>query len=572
MIMGYYTDFITFRIDPHLSIELRKTLEVVLDSFKGSEISVFQTQGNLVADDRFYVDFISENSLQHLEESSSFKICLLDKNQGLFSFGQNIEESQVNAILDDGLDAGQIEKLINHELQLVVRNKEDILYRTGNKNAKKFESKARLATSKLIDGSSGLTSEALLKYAQELVDLEKELIHTDDISKFEKILKQFVKNNFEKVKFQLFTPLSISKTLPTSQLLVLPKFKGDFLAIEFSWDDSDYFKLIKKIFFYYTLVNYFSSKQEIIDPFFDDSLWDKVLDGIPFPVALLSYSGEIYQHNSLFSKLNVTPINCLNYNLREKILVNDIPYNVFRNEIHHLDERKVLFVFFTESFFLKGDGNLTPSGQELGIISSSIAHELNNPIAGVQAALSLLMLTEDLNEEARQTLTEMKNGATRCKQLIETFLGFSRATPKNVTTIDLKLSPIEICYQQAQNLLRFRTVESGIRFSFLFIRHSEFRASVNLSLLTMTFYLILGELMTQYSHQLLVAEKNQIEKVIKGEIIESSQEIQIQLNELNISSLSLSKLIQNLLTIENFVLQVSDYSLRFIYSPPRDAE
>ena len=194
------------------------------------------------------------------------------------------------------------------------------------------------------------------------------------------------------------------------------------------------------------------------------------------------------------------------------------------------------------------------------------------PIAGVQAALSLLMLTEDLNEEAKQTLTEMKNGATRCKQLIETFLGFSRATPKNVTTIDLKLSPIEICYQQAQNLLRFRTVESGIRFSFLFIRHSEFRASVNLSLLTMTFYLILGELMTQYSHQLLVAEKNQIEKVIKGEIIESSQEIQIQLNELNISSLSLSKLIQNLLTIENFVLQVSDYSLRFIYSPPRDAE
>ena len=83
----------------------------------------------------------------------------------------------------------------------------------------------------------------------------------------------------------------------------------------------------------------------------------------------------------------------------------------------------------------------------------------------------------------------------------------------------------------------------------------------------MTFYLILGELMTLYSHQMLVANKNQIEKVIKGEIIESSQEIQIQLHELNISTLGLSKLIQNLLKIENFVLQVSDYSLRFIYNP-----
>jgi hypothetical protein len=77
----------------------------------------------------------------------------------------------------------------------------------------------------------------------------------------------------------------------------------------------------------------------------------------------------------------------------------------------------------------------------------------------------------------------------------------------------------------------------------------------------------MGELMTLYSHQLLVASKNQIEKVVKGEIVESSQEIQIQLHELNISALSLSKLIQNLLIIENFVLQISDYSLRFIYSP-----
>jgi signal transduction histidine kinase len=232
-----------------------------------------------------------------------------------------------------------------------------------------------------------------------------------------------------------------------------------------------------------------------------------------------------------------------------------------------MDREKILFVFFTESFFLKGDGNLTPSGQELGIISSSIAHELNNPIAGIQAALTLLLLDECHDEEATQTLVEMKNGAQRCKQLIETFLGFSRANPKSLAYSEDTRSTIDICYQQAQNLLRFRTVESGIRFNFESIKHADFRARVNPSLLTMTFYLILGELMTLYSHQLLVANKNQIEKVIKGEIIESSREIQIQLHELNISTLSLSKLIQNLVTIENFVLQVSDYSLRFIHNP-----
>ena len=566
-----YSGFITFRIDPLLSQELRKSLDLMLAGFKECQIEdgfLMQTSGD---PNKLIVDFISESSLHQLKSSPSLKICVLDKNQGLFSFGQNIDSSSVDAVLDDAMDSQQLIRIIGPEAEQIIRLQEDKLYTVGTKNIKKFESRVRQETSRNLETGSGLTSEGLLNYAQALVDLEKDLIHVDDAQKFEKILKQFIKTHMEKAKFQFFTSSGVFKIEATSNLLTLPRYKGEFLAIELNWDDSDYGRLIRKLFFFYTLVNFFHSKQDIQDPFHDETLWESVLDSIPFPVALLSDAGEVYQHNSLFSKLNIAPIDCLNYKLREKILVNDIPYNVFRKEIHHLDEKKILFVFFTESFFLKGDGNLTPSGQELGIISSSIAHELNNPIAGIQAALSLLMLSEDLNDEAKLTLTEMKNGAIRCKQLIETFLGFSRANPKSLSTIELKMSPIEVCYQQAQNLLRFRTVESGIRFSFEFSRHSEFRASVNLSLLTMTFYLILGELMTLYSHQLLVADKNQIEKVIKGEIIESSQEIQIQLHELPISTLSLSKLIQNLLTIENFVLQVSDYSLRFIYSQPRDA-
>lgn len=561
-----FSGFVTFRIDSSLSQELRKSLDVILTNFKDAKIEEYSSL-HKPSEGRLLVDFVSESSLHLLKEGAGVKICLLDKNQGLFSFGQNIEQTPVDAVLDDSLDVVQIKKLIEPSVNALIRKQEDSLYLIGAKNIRKFESKAKQDTSRSLSDGTGLTSENLLDYAQALVDLEKELIHTDDVNKIEKVLKQFVKTHVEKAKFQFFTSSNISKIEPGPNFLSLPRYKGQFMGMELSWDDSDYARLIRKLFFFYTLVNFYASKQDIQDPFFDDTLWESVLDSIPFPVALMSPKGEVYQHNTLFSKLNLAPADCLKYKLREKILINDIPYNIFRKDVHHLDETKVLFVFFTESFFLKGDGNLTPSGQELGIISSSIAHELNNPIAGIQAALSVLMLDEAMNEEAKQTLVEMKNGASRCKQLIETFLGFSRANPKTLSTVE----PIEICYQQAQNLLRFRTVESGIRFSFEFSRHSDFRASVNISLLTMTFYLILGELMTLYSHQLLVADKNQIEKVIKGEIIESSQEIQIQLHELNISTLSLSKLIQNLLTIENFVLQVSDYGLRFIYNPPRDA-
>jgi hypothetical protein len=560
--MHKFSGLIQFRIDPLLSVNLRRTLDIILQPFKDSVW--LESLGGPIDDKKLTVEFVSESSLHLLKGSEAFRICLLDQNQGLFSFSQNINEALVDAVLDETLDLDQLERLVSVKLSELIHFKEKEFLTIGYKNLKKFELKVRSVIGK--KGQSSISSDLLLNYFQSLVDLEKELIQADDFLKFEKVLKIFVKNNIEKGKFQLISSSELA-TVPNSvNILPLPKFKGDFIAVELQWDEDDAFKLTKRLFFYYTLINFLNSQREILDPFRDENLWEAILDAIPFPVALLGSEGEVHQHNTLFAKLGFTTKQCLNLKPREKILINDIPYNIFRKDVQHLAEKKVLFVFFTESFFLKGDGHLTPSGQELGIISSSIAHELNNPIAGIQAALSLMQLDAQLVPEAQQTLAEMKSGANRCKQLIETFLGFSRVTPTKLELQTHTLGPIDICYQQAQNLLRFRTVESGIRFNFESIKHNDFRAEINPSLLTMTFYLILSELMTLYSHQLLVADKNQIEKVIRGEIIESSQEIQIQLHELNISNLSLSKLIQNLLTIEKFVLQVSDYSLRFIYS------
>ncbi len=561
--MQQYSGLLQFRIDPMLSMDLRKSLEPVLSEFRDAVIT--DSLATPAARDKLTVDFVSEGSLHELSAGEVFRICLLDQNQGLFSFGQNISESLADAVLDDVLDRRQLDLLLGPSLQKFILAREDVLMSRGLKNLRRFELKVRQVLS--LNNDEVFTTEVLLDYAQALVHLERDLIQSDDLPKLEKVLKQFVKVHIDRARFRFLTSRDFGAIHPTESFLILPPFKGEFIGLELSWDEDNAIRLMKRLFFFTTLVNFFRSQQELKDPFFDESLWESVLDGIPFPVALLSGQGEVHQHNSLFGKLGYPPSHCLRLKLREKTLIHEIPYNVFRKNIHHMGQDKILFVFFTESFFLKGDGNLTPSGQELGIISSSIAHELNNPIAGIQAALSLLLLDEYHDAEATQTLVEMKNGAQRCKQLIETFLGFSRANPRALIAEAGARSTIDICYQQAQNLLRFRTVESGIRFSFESSKHADFRARVNPSLLTMTFYLILGEVMTLYSHQLLVANKNQIEKVIKGEIIESSREIQIQLHELNISGLSLSTLIQNLVTIENFVLQVSDYSLRFIHNP-----
>jgi hypothetical protein len=567
--MYQFSGFLKFKLDPQLPSDYKKKLESLLTYFKNADVSEIQ-DWNPEEDGFLHIQFVSEGGLHLLKPGSHLKICLLDQNQGLFSFEQNLEASLADFILDELIDLNHLQTVIKPRLDLLIANKIQKLNAISLKNLKRFESLAKNTASRLGNSLEQFSSEVWLEYAQALVNLEKELIHADDSSKIEKILKFFSKNYLGKSKFQYIDSSHLASLNQSKTLLPLPPFKNEFQAIEINWEDESSVKTIQIFFFYHTLVQFFYSQQVEADPFFDQTLWEETLDLIPFPVVLMSKKAEVRQHNKLFAKLNFPPSDCLKLKLREKTTINEIPYNIFRKDVLHLNEEMVLFVFFTESFFLKGDDNLTPTGQELGIITSSIAHELNNPIAGIQAAITLLMLDDDLKGEAEETLREMKNGSLRCKQLIETFLGFSRANPSSSYNIQLKLSPIQLCYQQAQNLLRFRTVESGIRFSLDYSKHTDFRAGVNLSLLTMTFYLIMGELMTLYSHQMLVANKNQIEKIIKGEVVESSQEIQIQLNELNISELEISKLIQNLLTIENLVLQVSDYSLRFIYNPPRD--
>jgi hypothetical protein len=407
------------------------------------------------------------------------------------------------------------------------------------------------------------------EYSQQLIEFQKELIGAVDELKIEKIIKQFIKNNKLDFNCDYVRGISLFQGKDSENILPLPRVKGKYHHLCMNWNKKHGDDLLRQYFFYHSVVKCFQFRQEGHDPFDNEILWREVLDLIPFPLVLLTIKAEVCQHNSLFSKLRYPPQDCLRLGAKEKVVINEIPYNIFRKEITQLGEKKILIVFFTESFFLKGDTNHLPSGQELGIISSSIAHELNNPIAGIQAAISVLMLDVEPQSESAQLLVEMKNGANRCKQLVETFLGFSRANLKKISSNGTVSTHVEICYQQAQNLLRFRTVESGIRFNLVYSKHSDFKAEINPSLLTMTFYLILGELMTLYSHQMLVQDKNQIEKNIKGDLVESSQEILLQFSELNISQLVLSKLVQNLLNIENLVLQVSEYSLRFLYHSSR---
>ena len=132
----------------------------------------------------------------------------------------------LNAVLDDGIDSKQLERLITPSLQKLICAREDVFINLGLKNLKKFETKVKQVAGKKIE--EALTSEALLNYAQALVDLEKELIQADDLLKLEKVLKQFCKINIEKSRFQFLTTGDLSMKLYGKVFLMQFHFRWRF--------------------------------------------------------------------------------------------------------------------------------------------------------------------------------------------------------------------------------------------------------------------------------------------------------------------------------------------------------
>jgi hypothetical protein len=288
--------------------------------------------------------------------------------------------------------------------------------------------------------------------------------------------------------------------------------------------------------------------------------WKRIFAKIPYPMAVITKLGDLLIYNELFAKIGILPKECLTYKDQESIEILQQFFVVKRIEIDILDQKVFYFIFYTSEKVHLNTKNKKSGIDDLGIVSSSIAHELNNPLAGILAALSLLLLEEDLTNEALSEIEEMKSGARRCKELVEIFLGFSRFSPKQKNNISLKDS-----LNQAINLLRFRMVESNLRID---MRYSptleQFVGSINSSILSMILYLIISELLTSFAHHRLITNKNM--NVITGEIVEFSNQIVIRIDDEfeYEDKLAQSKLIQHLLVFEKMEIKFLRNEIRLV--------
>lgn len=97
---------------------------------------------------------------------------------------------------------------------------------------------------------------------------------------------------------------------------------------------------------------------------------------------------------------------------------------------------------------------------ELGTIGSSIAHELNNPIAGMLTFVQLLKMDLTGTESYFEDVVEMEKGILRCRDIVRNLLSFSRQESLDeVCEVDL-ISAVE----QAKSVIEIQSQWKGMPF------------------------------------------------------------------------------------------------------------
>lgn len=403
----------------------------------------------------------------------------------------------------------------------------------------------------VISGKTGI------EIIEELLSFYGEYFVISDENDLEKLLKKSVNKSKIVKSVQIYDSLDELLDEDKGGGMILPLVNGESLSLalyRFPKNISSIAPLYT--YFLHSLNSVGYSKLHPASEGEEDAIWEEAFSKFPFPCALVTEQGELILHNPSFSKLNLSPAALSRKENLEKVEVDNRVFELNRIEISRSERKQSLLMLISENSSIENQsGNKKEdSSEELGIVSSSIAHELNNPLAGILATIAVLELEDEWldDPEVSQALVEMKQSGKRCKDLIEIFLGFSRAQPKRGESHD-----IEEVFSKSLELIRFRTIESNARFNFnLQKKTGTFKREFNDSILSMMFYLILNEILTSFSHHKLVSRDE--DNVLVGSLSEGATKIIIEMEkDFNFyKSIEESKLIQHLLDLLGMSLQV----------------
>lgn len=436
----------------------------------------------------------------------------------------------------------------------IIEKKAALQLRLGE--SEKLYDKIKIQNNQLRPLDLANLSTAQKKDLESLLDLEILLLEGGQIANWNIHFKAFSKKHSQLQHMELLCSkelFSEENVFDDSTLIFKLPFNDLFLTLTFKTKEEKEQFLCIELVITMVLRTIHILDQQLIKSDGEIDLWKKIFSKIPYPMAVISDLGDLLVYNESFAKIGILPKECLRIKDQESLEIHQQFYKVRRIEFPIQLSDVSYFIFYTiES---------RDTNNELGIISSSIAHELNNPLAGILAAISLLSLEDNWSKDALSDLDDMKNGAKRCKELVEIFLGFSKFSPSAAVAPSIRDS-----LDQAFNLLRFRMIESHLRLDMKYTPTLEvFSHQMNSSIMSMILYLILSELMTAFAHERLITQTQF--NVMGGEVLEFSNQIIMKLDYdfKYEEKLAQSKLIAHLLVFEKLEISFLKKEIRLIY-------
>lgn len=545
-----------FIVDPRLIQEERS--EFILRALQDEKIKVITELKN-TDDYNLSVIFSHKKNLRNFSRYKN-RLIVLDSNEPFDS--TNIEKINFNSYEEI---TALLEKLFLVERRIALQNK--------LKESEKVYEKVKLKNQ--TTGPAELKTHSLdkKKDLEALLDLEIQLLGEEQVKNWNIHFKAFAKKHLQLVNMAVMNELQLlEEELEENTLIFHLPYNDFFLLIKCKSHDWREDSVLLELIVTTVLRTIQLQDQQLIKSDGEIDFWKKIFSKIPYPMAVISSQGDLLIYNESFAKIGILPKECLSFRDQESLELHQQFYKVRRIEFPINLINASYFVFYTSenretssALSSKGPKATTKGGvDELGIISSSIAHELNNPLAGILAALSLLSL-EEWSEENLVDLDDMRNGAKRCKELVEIFLGFSKFSPAAGQAPSIKAS-----LDQAINLLRFRMIEANLRLDVKYSPSLEtFSHQMNSSIMSMIMYLILSELMTAFAHERLITQTNITS--MSGEVMEFTNQIVIKLDhdfEYE-DKIAQSKLIQHLLVFEKLEITFLRQEIRLIYSGAR---
>jgi two-component system NtrC family sensor kinase len=100
---------------------------------------------------------------------------------------------------------------------------------------------------------------------------------------------------------------------------------------------------------------------------------------------------------------------------------------------------------------------------ELGTVGGSIAHELNNPLAGIITYLQLIRGDLKGDEPYYADIIEMEKAANRCKDIVNNLLGFARKASRQ----DPEEISIQALVDEAMKIINVHTKAIGVEFEYI---------------------------------------------------------------------------------------------------------